>query len=256
MACGVHRDRRAAVRLRRHPPRLRLPRLPLSLQPRSSHAGHSVSVCLHGHVRRLHRGALLQNVQGHSVACERALDCDAVPWHMLLSLLRGEPPHLGAEVVWRCPLHHPPRYAPHVALHLRPPRVGGRVFRLPHATDRAARPRQPDPPPGSERVCAHGERTAEHPCRGHPAVWGGVCGGLLRALLHMAPPDLLPLRHPLPRAGHPAADVLGGVDCHVLLPTLRRGLPLVVALLLRARLLCSLPLRVRRPLLRHPRARR
>jgi len=61
------------------------------------------------------------------------------------------------------------------------------------------------------------------------AIWGGVCGALLHHERAVAAPNLLHLWVPVFGAGHFGGDLRRNHDSHVLLPTLQRRLPVVVA---------------------------
>mmetsp|Transcript_42460 Transcript_42460/g.105740 ORF Transcript_42460/g.105740 Transcript_42460/m.105740 type:complete len:342 (+) Transcript_42460:1207-2232(+) len=153
-----------------------------------------------------------------------------LPRRRLPPLLRPQLFRLGREVFGRRAVRHHVRAAGAVVWHLGAARLPRLLLWLSAQERRFPRARQPDTAPGARAGLVHAARLLHHRRR-RAALRRRLHRALLHPFVHLAPPVLLCLRLPAAGLHHPHHNMRRNHRRHVLLPALRRGLPLVVALL-------------------------
>ena len=123
---------------------------------------------------------------------------------------------------------HPRRFAPAVGRHQHA--AGVRRLLLWFQDDAAgdARAHEQDPAAGPASAVVH-VPLVQRPRRRSTPIRRGFHRAFLHPHVHVAAPDVLHLRHSLPCVRHTGADVRGDHDRALLLPAVRRGLQVVVA---------------------------
>mmetsp|Transcript_59820 Transcript_59820/g.160316 ORF Transcript_59820/g.160316 Transcript_59820/m.160316 type:complete len:232 (-) Transcript_59820:93-788(-) len=160
---------------------------------------------------------------------------------------------MGHEVLRGGALHHDVCDTSLMVRDLRAAGLPRGVLRLQEGAHLSARADEPDPAPSSSAAVVH-QRGLLLARGGDPALRRGLHGALLHHVLDLAAPVLLPLRLPHARDRHTSGHLRGDIHHPDVLPADQRGLQLVVAILLRERLLRRVRLHVLVPLLLHAHA--
>ena len=123
---------------------------------------------------------------------------------------------------------HPRRFAPPVGRHQHAAGVRRLLLWLQDDAAGDARAYEQDPAAGPASAVVH-VALVQRPGRRSTSIRRGFHRAVLHPHVHVAAPDVLHLRHSLPCVRHTGADVRGDHDRALLLPAVRRGLQVVVA---------------------------